>query len=284
MEPSPIDRIVAWAQADEDIRAAILEGSMAAGFQFDELSDYDVNIFAFDRDKYLTDDRWMSQLGDVLLYQKEQFPFCGVVVPTRLILFRDRTRMDLSFWHPTTLSEIVSGNKEYEIYRNGYHILVDKDRLAERLQPADGSGFLISPPARAAFLQTVYDFWFAAYCVARYLSRGDLWYAKLLESRYIKDHLFRMALWNHQAAHVWKPNPVLHTEGKRFEKWASSELVDAVSRCFSPYDVEDTWRSLSAMVELFTRLARQTAIQLDIEYPDRTEQDIISYLQYLKDR
>jgi len=40
-----IEKIIALAHADEDIRAIILEGSLAAGFQVDELSDYDVNIY-----------------------------------------------------------------------------------------------------------------------------------------------------------------------------------------------------------------------------------------------
>ncbi len=93
-----------------------------------------------------------------------------------------------------------------------------------------------------------------------------------------------MALWHHQATNAWKPDPLLHTEGKRFEKWASPELIDAISQCFSPYNVDGTWNSLFAMVGVFNQLARQTSNQLQIEYPDRVERDIIEYLQYLKGR
>ena len=284
MNTSLIDKIIALAHVDDDIRAIILEGSFAARFQVDELSDYDVNIYALNYEKYLRDDRWMSQIGQVLLYQKEQFQFYAAVVPTRLVLFRDRERVDFSFWHLTLLSEIVRGDKEYESYKNGYQILVDKDHLAAQLRPPNGTGFSIARPSRERFLQTLYDFWFEAYCVARYLSRRDLWYAKRIENSYIKDHLFRMALWHHQATNAWKPDPLLHTEGKRFEKWASSELIAAISRCFSPYDVDGTWNSLFAMVGVFNQLARQASNQLEIEYPDRVERDISEYLQYLKGR
>jgi len=279
-----IDKIIALAHADEDIRAVILEGSLAVHLQVDELSDYDINIYARDYEKYLVDDRWMSQIGQVLLYQKEQIQFYETVVPSRLVLFRDKERVDLTFWHLTLLSEIVRGDKEYESYKNGYRILVDKDHLAEQLRPPNGSGFSIAPPSRDRFLQTIYDFWFEAYCVARYLSRRDLWYAKRIENSYIKDHLLRMALWHHQAASAWEPDPLLHTEGKRFEKWDSPELIAAISRCFSLYDVDATWNSLFAMVEIFNQLARQTSIQLQIAYPDQVEQDISDYLEYLKSR
>ena len=38
------------------------------------------------------------------------------------------------------------------------------------------------------------------------------------------------------------------------------------------------------MVELFNRLARQTSIQLQIEYPYQIEEEMTDYLQYLRDR
>jgi|GEM_PF-669332 len=282
MNISLIDKIVAFAQVEENIRAVILEGSFATHSQVDELSDYDINIYALDYEHYLSDDRWMSQIGDVLLYQKEHFQFYETIIPTRLVLFRDRQRVDFSFWHLTLLSEMIRGEEHYESYSNGYQILVDKDHLAEQLKPPDGVGFLISLPGRDEFLQTIYDFWFEAYCVAKYLSRGDLWYAKLIENRYIKDHLFRMVLWNHQSANGWQSDHILHREGKRFEQWAPSEFIDAISQCFSRYDLDESWSSLFAMVDLFQWLARQTSHRLQIEYPDRVEQEMINYLRYLK--
>jgi len=284
MDAGLLDKIVAFALADEEIRAVILEGSLATGAQVDELSDYDVNIYARNSEHYLSDDHWMTHFGEVLLYQKEVFQFYAASIPTRLILFRHGKRIDFSFWQLDLLTEMVRGSKEYESYKNCYKILVDKDRLAEQLKPASGAGFLVLPPDRDEFLQTLYDFWFEAYCVARYLSRRDLWYAKLIENRYIKDHLYRMALWNRQAAHAWGADPLLHLEGKRFEKWAEAELIQAVSGCFSGYDVEATWSSLFAMLALFNRLARQTAGWLQIEYPQRVERDILDYLYILQGR
>jgi aminoglycoside 6-adenylyltransferase len=218
----------------------------------------------------------------VLVYQKEQFLFYDAVIPSRLVVYQDRPRIDFSFWPVKLLAEIVAGDKEYASYKNGYRVLVDKDHVAERLKPPTGDGFRIAPPSRDEFLQTIYDFWFEAYCVAKYLVRCDLWYAKLIENRYIKDHLFKMMLWYHQAKNGWMPNPLIHWEGKRFEKWAAPEIAEAVSACFSVYRVEDTWNSLFAMVELFTRLARTTSSHLHIEYPLEHEQDVVRSVQYLK--
>ncbi len=141
-----IDKITALAQADPDIRAIILEGSLAVNAQVDALSDYDINIFAINYDKYLADDAWMNQFGPVLVYQKEQFQFYDAVIPTRLVVYQDRPRIDFSFWHPGLLTEIVQGVKEYTSYRNGYRILVDKDHIAEQLPQPAGNGFPIARP------------------------------------------------------------------------------------------------------------------------------------------
>ena len=279
-----LDKIISLAQGDEDIRAVVLEGSISTHFQVDELSDYDVNIFSRSYEKYLTDDRWMRQIGEVLIYQKEHFQFYEAIVPTRLVIFHNRERVDFSFWHLSLLSEIIRGDKIYESYKNGFQILVDKDSHAEKLHPPDGTGFRIMPPSRDKFLQTIYDFWFEAYCVARYLSRRDLWFAKRIEDSYIKDHLYKMALWHYQSENDWKPDPILHLEGKRFARWASPELIEDVKQCFSLYDVEGTWRSLFAMVELFSRIARETCARLGVLFPERVEQDLFDYLKYLMNR
>jgi aminoglycoside 6-adenylyltransferase len=284
MDRALIERIVALAEADGDIRAVILEGSIVTGGTVDELSDYDINIYGRDLEQYLDDDRWMVQIGEVLVYQKEHLLFYDELVPSRLVVYRDCPRVDFSFWPLELLSDMVRGQKQYESYRNGYVVLVDKDGLAAQLPRPDGAGFQISPPSRDTFLQELYDFWFEAYCVAKYLSRGDLWYSKLVENGYIKHHLYQIALWHHQAARDWPRDPVLHTEGKRFERWASPELLREIGSCFSGYAVEGTWRSLWAMVELFGRLARQTAQLLDIGYPEQKQQQVINYLRYLESR
>ena len=93
-----------------------------------------------------------------------------------------------------------------------------------------------------------------------------------------------MILWDRQAENAWAPDRLTHKEGKRFEKWASPEIIDVVSKCFSTYHVDVTRDSLFAMVELFTRLARKTSSHLHIAYPLQVEQDVVKYLQYLKDK
>ncbi len=279
-----LEKVIAFGNEDENIRSIILEGSKATGFQVDELSDYDINVFARDINRYLNDDAWMKRFGEVLIYQKEEFLFYGTNLPTRLILFRDNQRIDFSFWETELLMDIARGDKTYESYKNGYQVLVDKDGVAELLSQPDGTGFSVSPPNRERFQQIVYDFWFEAYGMAKYLSRGDLWYSKIIENRFIKDRLFLMAVWDHCSLNHWKPDSFVHTGAKRFEEWASKELKASFSKCFSVYENSDTWRSLFAMVETFNQLARNTASRMGFDYREKLEEDILVLLRTLHER
>jgi aminoglycoside 6-adenylyltransferase len=284
MNSELLDKVVALAQCDDDVRAVILEGSFAVKSQVDDLSDYDVNIFVSNAEKYLEDDAWMSKVGEVLVYQKEQFLFYEDTIPTRLVLFCDRERVDFSFWRLGILAEMVRGEKVYESYRNGYMILLDKDGLAARLPPEDGRGFTVSQPDRSEFLMNIYDFWFDAYCTARCLARGDLWFARQIEDCGLRDYVFQMALWEHQLGRGWQSDPRLHTGGKRFEQWASTEVLQALPGCFAGFYLEETWNSLYHIIELYHRMAQRMCRQLEIPYPERVKSGVLDYIQYLQNR
>ena len=277
-----ISRLDSFGKADESIRAVILEGSQSTGKFADDLSDYDVNIFTNDARPYLENDQWLKQFGEVLIYQKEAFEIYGETIPTRLAVFKDESRIDFSFWPIEALTEMTGGGKLYESYRNGYTVLLDKDEIARNLPKPDGQGFQISKPEKDEFLQALYDFWFEAYCVARALARSDLWHAKRIEASYIKDHLYRMVLWEHQARHGWAHDPLLHLDGKRFEQWAEHELLEEIGKCFSTFSIEETWDSLFAMMDLFNRMAKGVAEELGFIYPEKASQEILEYLEKLK--
>jgi hypothetical protein len=91
-----------------------------------------------------------------------------------------------------------------------------------------------------------------------------------------------MILWEYQARKGWAHDPVLHLEGKRFERWVEPELLKEISDCFSTYSIEKTWKSLLNMIELFNRTAKSMAKELGLEYPEKASQDIGEFIKKLK--
>lgn len=47
---------------------------------------------------------------------------------------------------------------------------------------------------------------------------------------------------------------------------------------FARFDAEDSWRALVASMRLFSRLTRETARRLDLDYPRETERHISAYV------
>jgi aminoglycoside 6-adenylyltransferase len=206
-----IDAITRFAEREPEIRAAILEGSRGAGAPIDDLSDYDVNLFCTAPDRFLASDAWMLEFGEVLIYQKESFPFYDAIIPTRLILYRGTPRIDFSFWPVELLADIAAGAKRREAYRNGFVVLVDKDGVAARI---------VRSPSRDELLQTIYDFWFEVCITAKYLRRGDLWRAKEIENGTVKSFLYRMMAWSHSDARALMAGSSLMTMFRGFNDLA----------------------------------------------------------------
>lgn len=67
-------RLVGWAEAERDVRAVFLVGSRGeADAEPDQLSDYDVLIFALDRSKSDADERWLTSFGPILVKLDEAY-------------------------------------------------------------------------------------------------------------------------------------------------------------------------------------------------------------------
>ena len=82
-----ISDIVAWAEAEENIRVVVLVGSVGrADTVVDGLSDLDVQLYVTDPDRLLADPTWHEQFGDVLVV--ENLPNPGWY-PTRLAYYVD---------------------------------------------------------------------------------------------------------------------------------------------------------------------------------------------------
>lgn len=277
---SILGRILEWAQSESEIRVMILEGSRASDTTTDTLSDYDLNLFVTDYAKYTSDNHWITKFDAVLVYQKEKFFHKGMEIPTRLVVYENSPKVDFSFWPISILREIVDGKTLPERYRNGCTVLFDKDNIAQGMPPPCFDGFIISKPTTDEVLTTIYNFWFEAYCVAKYLKRNSLWYAKILENGPIKRFLLQMILWNESSKDDWKNNKI-HQEGKNLEAHIDEDTKKALTDCFSGYGKSDTWNSLCAMMKLFKKLSRAVTAKLSINYPAKSIAQIEAYVKQL---
>ena len=61
MKQDILDKIIKWAENENEIKVIILEGSKGSSKVTDELSDYDINLFVTNNQKYLNDNSGFIQ-------------------------------------------------------------------------------------------------------------------------------------------------------------------------------------------------------------------------------
>jgi len=272
-----LDKIITWAENETNIRAVILEGSRASGAKTDELSDYDLNVFTIDNAGYISNNDWLKKFDSVLVYQKEKILYENYEIPTRLVIYKNSPRVDFSFWPLDILRGFADNSALPEFYKNGFRVLLDKDGLAAKLPPPGFDGFIITRPENDELLTVIYDFWFEACIIAKYLKRGRLWFAGVLANGPIKSLMLKVILWNESGGRGWNFNGA-HSAGKDVESHIGVEMKDALKKCFPEYNKNGIYASLLEMTGLFKKVSGELAAKARVIYPREQVDEIEKYI------
>lgn len=265
------EAIISWGSNQAEIRALILTGSRVIEGQSDDLSDYDIAVFLGDDSRFTSRDDWLSEIGIPWVCVHEKIDWKGRDIPTRLVIFDPGVKIDFAFYPIKVLEELAHNSLPNE-FAAGYRILVDKDEIATKMNAPSSDCYQEGPPTEEEFLRVVEEFWFEVYHVAKYLARGDLWSAKFRDAGIKQEFLLRMIRWHTQAKHNWKHTT--HTQGKRMQEWVDSETWNEVSCCSSGFNEEESSEALTRMMELFRRLAKESAESLSYPYLQKLDDNI----------
>lgn len=258
-----------WVINQDKILCLILNGSRVHKENIDQFSDYDFAIFGNDLSSFLIQHEWLAEIGEVLIYQKEQFSFYGKEIPTRLIVLKDGSRIDLSFYDMSYITAFRSDGLP-PTFDNGYEVIIDKSGLWDSLPKPSFSGYICYKPSKDTFLKAIYDFWFELIGIAKYLKRGDTLFAKSIQHQFVGSILLQMSIWYTQSISGW--NLSIHSAGKRFNQWADTFIVEGNSSLFSDLSIANCWQSLFDISQFFSKIARLTSTSLEFCYPSETEQ------------
>jgi len=286
-----IDRFIAWAQTQPDIRAAVIVGSQArANRPADEWSDLDIVVFATDPERYLSRTDWLENIGNPCLTFLEatatgdemerrvlfedgldvDFAFFPVIRVRRLVYFlriRECFPQLLHLLPKEKVRQITQGVADFfDVVRRGVRVLLDKEGMADLLTLVTGEAPSSRPPTQNEFLEVINDFWYHAVWTVKKLRRGELWTAKFSLDSYMKWRcILRMMEWHAHATNGW--NYDTWHGGRFLEQWADPRAVEGLQDAFAHYDEDDIRRALLATMDLFRWLAVETAEKLSYPYP-----------------
>lgn len=273
-----LSKVVDWANDRSDIVSLIMTGSRARpDGVVDAYSDYDLEIFTTDPERYTASSEWMTEMGDVWVFlATESRRGC----PTRLVIFEGGKKVDFSIIPDSTLEDAVAAQESSELYQQGYRVLIDKNGLGSRLPPPSYSPPARRPPTEEEFRATVEEFWFEAWHIPKYLQRNDLWVVKFRDWT-MKQLLFRMLEWHAIAANEHDLD--LAQIGTRMKDWTRPDVWKCLHEAFGRFDSADSRRALIATVSLFRDVAVETAARLGYTYPRHVDDAISGYISGLVD-
>jgi aminoglycoside 6-adenylyltransferase len=263
-----IEHVTTWAQAQDNVRAALVIGSRArADHPADEWSDLDVLIMARDIGPYVASPAWLAAIGE---------PWLTFIEPTadgrsveRRVLFAGGLDVDFAFFPSDALAQMAAHGvppDALDVFRRGARLLVDRDGLgAQMLAAAGAPAPAPAPPSEGEFLSVVNDFWYHTVWTAKHLRRGELWWAKSGCDERLKHLLRRMLEW--QAVARCGPGYDTWLRGRFLEEWADPRALAALPYIYAHYDPEDVWRALLATTVLFGWVSRETAEHYRFAYP-----------------
>jgi len=266
-----IEKFVAWAQAEANVRAAIVIGSRArTDHPADEWADLDIIVFAADIERYIASADWVGNIGVHWLTFMERTPGGGW---ERRVLFDGGLDVDFALDPAAELAHLATGAippDAADIIQRGVRVLVDKDGLLAQLSAIAPQVPPYQPPAESEFLNLVHDFWYHTVWTVKHLRRGEVWWAKSCCDMYLKERLRRMLEWHAHA--VNGPEHDTWMRGRFLEEWADPHAVAQLPQVFAHYDRQDIARALRATMELFRWLAVETAERWGYAYPTDGDQ------------
>lgn len=273
-----IEKAKKWGSESDDIRALLLIGSLAGQNKSDDLSDYDISVFCTSSQKFLEDDQWLANFGEVAINEPDQFTFNGNTRHTRLVIFKDGTKVDFAFYSTSDLEHILSLKRLPLDYNLGYKILLDKDNIASLLPKPTYEKYSSEKPTQQDFTRRVEVFFFEVYHVAKYLSRNDLWLAKFRDWQ-TKEQLLELIEWHAHSLRGWDCDT--YELGKKMESWVEPKVWQSLSGVFGHFDRLDGWKALLSSIDLFREIAHEVASNLGYTYPEEVDHSISTFVNGL---
>lgn len=269
-----IEKFLNWSHACSDIRAAIIMGSQARrDHAADQWSDLDIMVYACHYEHYLFQNDWLEKIGVVWISLLEG---SGKGEPLIRVLFEEGYNIDFFIYSDDYLKKLVTDNVYPRTFHRGAQVILDKDNLAGKIIPPRFDPIPLRPPTREEFQEVVDTYWYFTHYIARKILRGELWLAHSWDAK-VKEHLLKMLQWHARAMNGWDYDTWYF--GHFLEEWVDHQVREDLEKAFAHYDSSDSQRALLATMNLFRRVARETAQRFAYPYPQNVDDKVTHWIE-----
>lgn len=283
LDTSGLDRIIAWGERREDIRAIVLSSSRtnpSVPELVDALSDYDLDVvIRGDARDWYADRSWLEDIGKVMVGFVEPpemeygIPIFGCVIVYADGLKIDYTVMPVEIFHRITAEPRLRGG-----WDDGHRVLLDKDHMADHMPAPTHREYIPTPPSAAVYREVVERFFTETTYVAKYLWRDELITFKHNFDEEMKGHYLRQMLeWRMEIDHGWTVRLGLY--GRGLKKRLPPELWQRLESSYVGPGLEENWSALFNTIAFFRDVATQVGADLGYAYPQALDGQVTAYLE-----
>ena len=277
-------RLVAWAGQHDLIRASLLTSTRATNpAAVDLLSDYDVILYVTDIAPFGDREHWLPALGTVLVRMSpiEARVFDGLPGYSEGVIYDDGTKADFNIVPVELLRRAVATSRLPAELDHGYQVLLDKDGLAVCLPAPTFRAYLPPKPSTQRYQDVVEEFWWETTYVAKYLWRDELVAARtVLDGILRREVLQPMLEWLIEVEHDWSVNP--GTLGRPLKRYLRPAVWAQLEQTYAGAAMEDNWRALWQIIELFRDAAQTVGPALGYAYPHTLDGRMVRYLRAIQ--
>jgi len=256
----------------------LLNGSRAnPDIKPDIFQDFDIVYIVRDIDSFLSDHSWTDVFGKRIIMQMPEEMTIGNNDPERisfsyLMLFEDGNRIDLTLFP----AEFYPGNMKQDSLTK---VLLNKDNeynFAD-LPESNDSDYHIKKPSEKMFSDCCNEFRWVSTYVAKALWRCEIIYAKDILDNSVRKMFMLMIEWFIGTETNFSVS--IGKSGRNVKKFVSSPLYERILETYADSDIENIWRSLFNMAEIFSELAIRTANALSFKYDFIEDEKVTRYLK-----
>ena len=250
-----INKIIDFAGKNTDIEAIIMVGSQCRKIKpADEYSDLDLIIVTDKPKKYINDDKWLYNFGEVVCTFVESTIGGG---KERRVLYNDNR--DIDFPVVPSFSkfsdEYFSDSSILSIFEKGFKVIYDKiniveDTLKKKLKKKSDKLILKS---EKEMNDLVSDFNYHIIWTAKKLKRKELWISINCINGYLCDILLQMIKYH---TVLYNKNNTIWHYGRFLEDYIPDKFKKRLRSCFSKYDEKDAEHSIASLFDFFYELTK----------------------------
>lgn len=269
------DLILDIARNDERILAVYMNGSRTnINVPKDIFQDYDIVYVVKETKSFIEDKKWIHRFGDILYMQyPDEFPGEKNNKENRyawLMQFTDGVRIDLSI---QTISFTLNHIHDNKLCR----ILLDKANVLPNIEESSDITHYVQKPSEIEFLACANEFWWCSNNIAKGLWRNEIPYVQDMTNFIVRKQLEYMLSWKAGIMHDFKVS--VGKSGKYLYRYLDSQEYQEYLNTYFNKNVEDAWKSVFIMCDLFDKTAKYVGEQLGYTYNEKEARGARSFLE-----